>query len=105
MPSLAPDCHDDQKITQAIAFYEWRGAAGDFQWVDQERLKQVREYLCEWDTVGYWQVIIQGGVRGYSLFHHEWVELKNYWSNGLDPLDQDQQVSGYYQMHSQGLLA
>jgi hypothetical protein len=93
-------------LAEVIALYNWRGATGDFNWVREEWLREVRAYVEEFaGQPEDWDVIIGGGVRGYSMFLHEWVEIQSYRKNNWDPFDQDQQRDHYDPMHSLALFS
>ncbi|MFH1922088.1 MAG: hypothetical protein ABIP48_19655 [Planctomycetota bacterium] len=79
----------------------------------------VREYLDTWESSPYWEIILRGGMAGYSLGLHELVEIEwyfeNYGKKKLDPYDGrpkkrasgmpslDQQ-EGYEEAHPRALL-
>lgn len=65
------------------------------RWADENDLKIVGKYLINVRTGEYWLGILKGGVRGYSLYLHERVELDWYNHQRLNPFDAEQQVSSY----------
>jgi hypothetical protein len=94
---------DDAKIDLALAFYQWTSAFRLFRWVDKDDLV-VGTYLLHHQTPSYWEIILQGGVRGYSLYLHEFVELTWYAERHLNPFDATVQILHYPTAHSLGLL-
>jgi len=106
MPPHTADLLDPAKLRAAASLYDWCGdALGDFQWTDAARLRYTGEYLIHWAATHYWNPVLAGGVRGYSLLLHEWSERKAYEAAGLDPMNLDAQTGSYYPMHARALLA
>jgi hypothetical protein len=95
---------DSDRLSQAVTFYQWTHAGGTFGWVEQDDLTVVGTYLTHHQTVFYWDVILAGGVRGYSLFLHEAVELQWYAERNVNPFDASQQIGPYSEAHSLALL-
>lgn len=95
---------DDDKVELALAFYQWTSAFQLVRWVERDTLVMVGTYLVHHQTVPYWEIILQGGVRGYSLLLHEGVELQWYAEHRLNPFDASVQIQHYPVAHSLGLL-
>ena len=91
---------EDDKVERAVTFYRWTSADGLFRWVEKEDLVVVGTYLVHHQTVPYWDIILSGGVRGYSLYLHEFVELKWYEGRNLNPFDDMVQIRHYPEAHS-----
>lgn len=105
MSLVSQSALDACALRRIARLFRWRGVGGDSQWVDEKRLELVRDYLKYYSGDRYWNIITQGGVRGYSLFLHEWVEFSSYRMNGIDPFDREQRRKEYRKMHARGLLA
>ena len=95
---------DDDRIELALAFYQWTSAFNLFRWVTKDTLVIVGTYLKHHQTVLYWEIILQGGVRGYSLLLHTHVELQWYVEHNLNPFNATVQIQHYGLAHSPGLL-
>lgn len=95
---------DDDTIALALAFYQWTSAFSLFRWVTQETLVIVGTYLVHHQTAAGWEVILQGGVRGYSLLLHEGSALQWYAEHRLNPFDATVQIQHYAAAHCLGLL-
>lgn len=100
-----PRTVDDDRIELAVASYQWSGIAETFRWVEKDTLVVVGTYLMHHQRDLDWDVILQGGVRGYSLYLHEFVELMWYAERHFDPFDADMQSKHYPIAHSLGLLS
>jgi hypothetical protein len=96
---------DENRIDRAVEFYKWTGAGNSFPWARKDSLVLVGTYLTHHFALPYWDVILEGGARGYSLFLHELVEVKWYRDQGYDELNAAVQISHYSEAHSFGLLA
>ena len=101
MPDVPIDHH---RVDQAVRFYQWDRAANPHQWVRREDLIVVGTYLLWWDTAPYWEIILQGGVPGYSLCLHELVELDWYFKQDADPFNFQEQTAGWREAHAEALL-
>lgn len=102
-PAWVPEVAlDDDKVELAVAFYQWTSAFTLFQWVKKDVLVIVGTYLVHHQTVPYWEIILEGGVRGYSLLLHECVELHWYAERGLNPFNAAVQIPHYPAAHSLG---
>jgi hypothetical protein len=85
--------------------------------VEPTDLKVVGTYLRLWYYRNrlnrvYWNIILRGGMPGYSVFLHELWELRWYFEHGLNPFLKDprrdpyqtDQSLGYPQAHPRGIL-
>jgi len=95
---------DYQRVNQVIHSYLWVGTANVHQWACKDDMILVGTYLIWWDTMAYWEIILQGGVCGYSLYLHELMEVDWYFRRDADPLNAKEQASGYRAAHAEGLL-
>lgn len=95
---------DHQRVNQALNFYRWDSATNPHQWAHQNDLIVVGTYLIWWETDPYWEIILQGGVRGYSLYLHELMELDWYFKGDANPFNFYEQTAGYSVAHAEGLL-
>jgi len=79
----------------------------------------VGQYMRTWDTTAYWEIMLRGGMPGYTLCLHELAELEWYFEHHpeacLDPFDavprrqssgrvDFDQVEGYEKAHAWALL-
>jgi hypothetical protein len=79
----------------------------------------VGQYLWTWGSSSYWDIILRGGIPGYSLCLHELAEIEWYFENynrrRFDPYDtvakkqpsgvwRLDQMEGYKEAHAWGLL-
>lgn len=92
-------------LRSVVQHYEWSGAGLNFDWAEEELLSSARGYLLHWGAGEYWDVICTGGVRGYSLFLHEWIELASYATGKHNPFVEEEQVFNYPTHHARALLA
>jgi hypothetical protein len=95
---------DVARVEQAVAGYQWPGISLPFRWAEPDDLFLVGQYLVGYASDFYWDIILRGGVRGYSLFLHELMELKWYNERGWNPFDMDVQIANYPMAHSWALL-
>ncbi len=95
---------DLARVSQAVAAFRWIGFAEPTSWVEQEDLIVVGKYLVGYGTTVYWDIILRGGMRGYSLYLHELMELRWFNLRRLNPFDQDVQREYYEPAHSWALL-
>jgi hypothetical protein len=95
---------DMAQVEQAGEHYQWAGTLGPFRWADQDDLIVVGQYLVGHRSDVYWHIILQGGIRGYSLYLHDLMELKWYNKRGFNPFDSDVQIAHYPVAHSWALL-
>jgi hypothetical protein len=91
-------------IARAVADYGWVSAFAPYPEVERGDLEVVGKYLAWAGTLPYWDIILAGGIRGYSLYLHELFELSWYAGRGLNPFDVLTQVDHYPEAHSSGLL-
>jgi hypothetical protein len=105
-PSWMPNLTlEPDKLELAVAFYEWTSVWQLFRWVEKDDLVVVGTYLVHYQTVSYWEIILKGGVRGYSLYLHEYVELTWYAEQKHNPFDAAVQIRHHPEAHSLGLLS
>ncbi len=95
---------DKDEVERAVGLYRWGSANGTFEWVRKDHLIIVGSYLVHYYATHYWKLILDGGVRGYSLYLHEFIELQWYAAHKLNPFKADVQIRHYSQAHSQALL-
>jgi len=95
---------DENKVEWAVRSYQWASASGPFRWVEKDNLILIGRYLVYHQTVPYWEIILKGGVPGYSLYLHELAELTWYAKEKCNPFDSEQQIRHYPVAHSWGLL-
>lgn len=95
---------DHQRVDQAVNLYRWSSPRGLHQWAHRDDLLMVGTYLIWWDTIPYWEIILRGGVRGYSMYLHELIELDWYFTQDADPFDFQEQTAGYREAHAEALL-
>lgn len=98
------NCSDRQMIDAISAQYYWHGNPHDFWWATADAVSAVCEYLKRWASP-YWEPIRKGGPRGYSLFLHEWTEVRQYRARGADHLNGSDQATHYKSCHAHALLA
>jgi hypothetical protein len=84
--------------------YAWSGTPFHFDWAEGELLSFAHGYLLHWGAGIYWDIIRGGGVRGYSLFLHEWIELASYAIGKHDPFVEEVQLRQYPANHARALL-
>lgn len=90
---------DAQTIIEAV-----KHAVENLEWVDKEELQIVRQFLGH-DASEYFQrIILQGGVRGYSVFVYLSAELASYRQQGMNPYNLTQYVVLYPTARAAGLL-
>jgi hypothetical protein len=92
------------RVQQALASYNWTAALGPFPAVEEGDLVLVGRYLVHHGGDPYWDVIMRGGVRGYSLYLHELTELRWYAEHSHNPFDAATQIQHYPLAHSLALL-
>jgi len=95
---------DEGKVEGAMECYRWVSDIRNFKWVGKDDLVIVGTYLVYHYTDSYWEIILDDGVRGYSLYLHELIELKWYAERNLNPFDATVQIKHYPEAHSLGLL-
>lgn len=106
IPLCMPNCSDRQTLHSVASRYSWPDGFGAFQWATEDALSLVCEYLDHWGGAEkYWNPIVAGGPRGYSLFLHEWTEIRVYQQQGADYLTIQDQAKHYERCHAWGLLA
>ncbi len=102
MPNVSLDF---DRLDQVVTFYQWTSAGGTFGWVEKDDLVVVGTYLVHHKTVPYWDVILRGGVGGYSLFLHEAVELDGFARRSVNPFIAAEQIANFRPPHAEALLA
>jgi hypothetical protein len=94
---------DDWSIKRAIQAYRWNGPGVFYDCAPKPILEVVRAYLLHFQTDAYWSVIIQGGVRGFSLLLHEWVELDHFEAQKVNILSSAKRQAAWPRAHSVAL--
>jgi hypothetical protein len=95
---------DAAEVTRVEASYGWESTWARFPPVERGDLLLVATYLLWAGTVPYWDVIRAGGVRGYSLYVHELLELAWYGEHALNPFDIPTQIARYEEAHASALI-
>lgn len=95
---------DHQRVNQTVNLYWWDSPINPQQWAHTDDMMLVGTYLIRWRTEPYWEVILQGGVRGYSLYLHELTELAWYFAQDADPFHAQEQTAGYRAAHAEALV-
>jgi hypothetical protein len=94
---------DPNVVRKLVEAHGWTANPRQFDWVDHDDAVTVATYL-EWSGTIYWDWVVEGGLRGYSLYLHELTELKWYVDHGHNPFDPREQIRYYDFAHSLALL-
>jgi len=90
-------------LQRAVEVYNHVGAV----WgpIDEKDLTLVGKSLLHYGNDFYWSWIVEGGIRGYSLYIHELTELKWFFKQALNPFEPEDQIQGFAEAHSSALIA
>jgi hypothetical protein len=95
---------DESVIRKLVQEHRWAANLHPFNWVDVDDARAVGTYLVWAGTTHYWTWVVEGGVRGYSLYLHELIELKWLLDHNIPPFVVRERNRNYWRAHSQALV-